>query len=115
MTRLNLITMASLAWAPAPPEGLDIEGAVSADTHLKWRAAPGAASYRVFWRETTAPRWNHSRAVPDGTEALLKGVVVDDWLFGVASVSAEGFASPVEFPGPAGSFVSAGPEAAAAH
>jgi len=110
VTRLNAITMASLAWAPPPPEGLAIEGAVGVDTGLKWQASPGAAAYRVYWRDTTAPRWEHSRPVGDATSTVLKGIIVDDWLFGVASVSAEGFVSPVEFPGPAGSFISPAPE-----
>jgi hypothetical protein len=102
--------MASLASAPPPPEGLAIDGAVGSDTGLKWQAAPGAAAYRVYWRDTTAPRWQHSRPVSDGTSTLLKGIVVDDWFFGVASVSADGYVSPVEYPGPAGSFTSPAPE-----
>ena len=40
-------------------------------------------------------------------------MVVDDAFFGVSAVSADGFESPVEFPGPAGSFVSAPAPAAA--
>jgi len=110
VTRLNAITMASLAWAPPPPEGVAIDGAVGVDTGLKWQAAPGAAAYRVCWRDTIAPRWEHSRLVPEGTATRLKGIIVDDWLFGVASVSADGFVSPVEFPGAAGSFTSPAPE-----
>jgi Peptidase family M28 len=109
VTRLNAITMASLAWAPPPPQGFAIAGAVGSDTGLKWQAAPGAAAYRVYWRDTTAPRWEHSRPVADGTAVTLKDIIVDDWFFGVASVSADGFVSPVEFPGPAGSFVSEPP------
>ena len=109
VTRLNAITMASLAWAPPPPDGLAIDGAVGSDTGLKWKASPGAAAYRVYWRDTTAPRWEHSRPVGDATQAVLKDIIVDDWNFGVASVSADGFVSPVEFPGPAGSFVSEPP------
>jgi hypothetical protein len=31
-------------------------------------------------------------------------VVVDDWFFGVSAVSADGYESPVVFPGDAGSF-----------
>jgi len=112
VTRLNAITMASLAWAPAPPEDVAIDGAVGSDTGLKWTASPGAASYRVYWRDTTAPRWEHSRPVAEGTHVLLKDIIVDDWNFGVAAVSADGFVSPVEFPGPAGSFTSPPPEKA---
>jgi hypothetical protein len=44
---------------------------------------------------------------------VLKDVVIDDWFFGVSSVSADGWESPVVFPGPAGSFESSAPAAAA--
>jgi hypothetical protein len=112
VARLNAVTMASLASAPPPPEGVAIDGAVGSDTTLHWQAAPGAVAYRVFWRDSTAPRWRYSRPVPDGTSVTLKGIVVDDWSFGVASVSADGWVSPVEYPGPAGSFTSPPPAAA---
>ena len=68
-------------------------------------AQPGAAGYRVWWRSTTAPQWQHSRRVPaDTTRLTLKNVVIDDWFFGVSSISAEGDESPVVFPGDAGAF-----------
>jgi len=107
VARLNALTMAALATAPAPPGEVKIEGAVSMDTTVSWRAVPGAASYRVWWRDTTAPRWSESRTVSDATTLVLKDVNIDDWFFGVASVSADGYESPVEFPGPAGAFVPA--------
>ncbi|MDP3401257.1 MAG: peptidase M28, partial [Brevundimonas sp.] len=105
-TRLNVITMASLAWAPAPPTGVVVEGAVLPDTTLRWQAVPGAAGYRVWWRSTTAPQWTHSRWIAggDATSAVLEGVVIDDWFFGVSAVSEDGFESPVTFPGPAGDY-----------
>jgi hypothetical protein len=34
---------------------------------------------------------------------VLKGVNIDDWFFGVSAVSADGWESPVVFPGFAGS------------
>lgn len=105
VTRLNIAAMAALAKAPAPPEEVKVEGAVSPDTKVSWRASPGAARYRVWWRSTTAPQWEHSRVTTD-TTATLKGVVIDDWFFGVSSIAADGSESPVVFPGPAGSFVS---------
>ncbi|NKF23125.1 M28 family metallopeptidase [Solimonas marina] len=105
VTRLNAITMAQMAWAPAPPSGIDIAGAVSDDTTVKWTAVPGAAAYRVWWRDTTAPQWQYHRdAGADDTQLVLKHVVIDDYFFGVSSVSPEGYASPVVFPGVAGSF-----------
>ena len=105
VTRLNVLAMASMAAAPAPPSGVAIEGAVSTDTTIKWEPVAGAAGYRVWWRDTTAPAWQHSRDVGDATQATLKNIVVDDSFFGVSSLSADGYASPVVFTGDAGSFV----------
>jgi hypothetical protein len=106
VTRLNVMSLASLANAPAPPKGVTIEGAVTPHTTVKWQAVPGAAGYRVWWRGTTEPQWRFSRAVAGGeaTQLLLSNVVIDDWFFGVSAVSAEGYESPVVFPGDAGAF-----------
>ena len=104
VTRLNVLTMASMANAPAPPLGVEIDGGVTTDTTLQWQSAPGAAGYRVWWRDTTAPQWQQSRYVGNVTTATLKNVVVDDAFFGVSAVSAEGYASPIVFPGDAGRF-----------
>jgi hypothetical protein len=109
VARLNAIAMAALAMAPAPPAQVKTEGAVSMDTTVSWTAVPGAAGYRVWWRDTMAPLWSESRSVADVTSLVLKDVNIDDWFFGVSSVSADGYESPVEFPGPAGAF-SAAPE-----
>ena len=108
VARLNVVAMAALANAPASPLGVTIEGAVRPDTTVKWRAVPGAAGYRVWWRSTTAPQWTHSRWAGSATELVLPGIVIDDWFFGVSAVSEDGYESPVVFPGPAGSFVSVG-------
>ena len=108
VARLNIVAMAALANAPASPLGVTIEGAVRPDTTVKWRAVPGAAGYRVWWRSTTAPQWTHSRWAGPATELVLPGIVIDDFFFGVSAVSDDGYESPVVFPGPAGSFVSVG-------
>ncbi|MEP6941067.1 MAG: M28 family metallopeptidase, partial [Rudaea sp.] len=110
VARLNALTLASLATAPAPPTGVDIEGAVSTDTTIHWQPVAGAVGYRVWWRDTTAPQWQYSRWVGDATKATLKDTVVDDSFFGVSAVSADGFASPVVFAGAAGSFTSGVPD-----
>jgi Zn-dependent M28 family amino/carboxypeptidase len=113
VARLNVVSMAALANAPASPLGVTIEGAVRPDTTVKWQAVPGAAGYRVWWRSTTAPQWTHSRWAGSATEMVLPGIVIDDWFFGVSAVSDDGYESPVVFPGPAGSFVSVGDPAPA--
>ena len=104
VTRLDAISLAALASAPAPPVEVKIEGAVSPDTKVSWIRSPGAAGYSVWWRDTTSPRWQQSRSAGNEASLTLKGVVIDDWFFGVSAVSADGWESPVEFPGPAGAF-----------
>ena len=104
VARLNALALASLAAAPAPPGDVDIDGAVSTDTTIHWQPVAGAAGYRVWWRDTTAPQWQQSRWVGDANKVTLKNIVVDDAFFGVSAVSAEGYASPVVFAGEAGSF-----------
>jgi hypothetical protein len=111
VARLNILTLAALADAPPPPNEVKIKGAVTADTTLTWSPAPGAASYRVWWRETTAPSWAESRDAGAAATLTLKNINIDDYFYGVSAVSADGYASPVEFPGAAGAFF---PGAAAA-
>jgi Zn-dependent M28 family amino/carboxypeptidase len=108
VTRLNAVSMAAMAQAPAPPSGVVIEGAVTPHTTLRWKAVAGAAAYRVWWRDTTDAQWTHSRlveAAPGSAQrATLHDITVDDWFFGVSAVGADGHESPVVFPGDAGSF-----------
>jgi Zn-dependent M28 family amino/carboxypeptidase len=104
VTRLNAVTMAALASAPKPPVGVEIAGAVSADTTVKWTPSPDAAAYRVWWRSTTEPQWRYSRVVGTSGEAKLTGVNIDDWFFGVSAIGRDGYESPVVFPGAAGTF-----------
>jgi Zn-dependent M28 family amino/carboxypeptidase len=106
VTTTNAIAAASMASAPPPPAHVKIAGAVTADTTLTWKAAPGlpAAGYRVHWRDTTEAVWTHSRDAGTAESLTLANVAIDDFAFGVASVSADGFESPVVFPGAAGAF-----------
>ena len=109
VTRVNVMALAALASAPPSPADVKTQGAVSDDTTVNWTAAPGAAAYRVYWRETSAPLWQHHQDAGAATTLKLAHVNIDDWFFGVSSVSAEGWESPVEFPGPVGAFVRPAP------
>lgn len=104
VTRLDAITMASLAMAPPPPSDLSVKGALAYNTTLKWQPAPGASSYNAWWRETTAPQWQHMQSADSARSVVLKNIILDDDFFGVSAVSEDGWESPVEFPGFAGSF-----------
>jgi Zn-dependent M28 family amino/carboxypeptidase len=106
VTRLNAVTMAALASAPPPPEGVKTERADQVGTKVSWDPAVGAAGYRVWRRATTAPQWQSQRWAGPAASYVLDGVSIDDWFFGVSAVSADGYASPVVFPGAAGAFIS---------
>lgn len=101
LTAVNAITMAGLAAAPPPPENVMIGGAVSPSTQLRWDAVedPDVLGYKVYWRDTTAPQWQYSRFVgKDKTEAVLEHIVIDNYLFGVATVGKDGNESLVIYP-----------------
>lgn len=106
LTSLNAVTMASMAWAPAPPKQVKIEGAVKADTTLSWQSSDddNIAGYRIYWRYTSEPQWQFSQDVGNVSKATLKNVVIDNYYFGVAAISKDGIESPVVFPGDVGSF-----------
>lgn len=109
LTGLNAASLAGMAWAPPPPANVEIEGAVSPDTTLRWKKPMGKqaknlAGYRIYWRLTTEPQWTNSIYVGNVNEYTLKNVVIDNYFFGVAAVAEDGFESPAVFPGAAGSF-----------
>jgi hypothetical protein len=102
LTAVNAAVLASLAWAPPEPENVRIGGAVAPSTTLAWDPVedPDLAGYKIYWRDTTAPQWQHSRFVgPEVTEYTLENLVIDNYLFGVAAVGTDGHESLVVFPG----------------
>ena len=124
VTQLNVAALAALARAPMPPAPT-VEGAVSTDTNVRWNAVPGATGYVVRWRRTDSNQWQHSRRFQTAVVncapvdddacllttdesrsfgAILDGVRVDDWVFGVSSIAADGSESPVASAVPGGAF-----------
>jgi len=65
---------------------------------LEWDKVEGAKGYKIYWRDTTSPTWDHSRYVGDVSRFLLEGIVVDNFFFGVAAVGKDGHESVVVFP-----------------
>ena len=98
--RVNAAAAATLALAPAPPSVLNdrnqpmITRAPSGyDANLRWTASPGAAAYRIFWREAWGPDWQHELLVGNVTNLVLPNVQIDDYVFGVAAIDAHGHES----------------------
>ncbi len=98
LTAVNAITMASLAWAPPSPKTVGIGGIVEPSARLQWDKVNGAKGYKIYWRDTTSPTWDHSRYVGDVNEFTLERIVIDNFFFGVASVNEDGHESVVVFP-----------------
>ncbi|WP_431158616.1 M28 family peptidase [Winogradskyella poriferorum] len=98
LTAVNAITMASLASAPPSPTKVAIGGIVEASVKLEWNKVEGAKGYKIYWRDTTSPHWEYSRYVEDATQFTLDGIVIDNFLFGVSAVGANGHESVVVFP-----------------
>lgn len=98
LTAVNAINLASVAWAPSSPKNVRIGGIVRPAAKLKWDAVEGAKGYKVYFRDTTSPTWDHFIYVEGKTEHELEGIVIDNFFFGVASVGANGHESIVSFP-----------------
>ncbi|MDG1729190.1 MAG: M28 family metallopeptidase [Algibacter sp.] len=98
LTAVNAINLASLASSPPAPKSVSIGGIVEPSVKFKWNKVDGAKGYKIYWRETTSPTWDHSRYVGDVSEFLLDGIVIDNYFFGIASVGENGFESVVVFP-----------------
>ncbi|QAY75216.1 M28 family peptidase [Sphingosinicella sp. BN140058] len=123
VVQLNVAALAALASAPPPPAPV-AEGGVSTNTTLTWEPVKGADAYVIRWRATDEANWSRSLrvdpkngldlvvgtnedkgpAVPARLRAVLKGVRVDDFVFGVSSLTADGHESPVASAVPGGAF-----------
>jgi hypothetical protein len=123
VVQLNVAALAALASAPPPPAPV-AEGAVSTDTTIMWEPVKGAEAYVIRWRPTDEANWTDSLRLKDfivvtgckhpcseaskkmlgKVVATLPGVRVDDFVFGVSSVSADGYESPVASAVPGGAF-----------
>lgn len=102
LTAVNALSLASLAAAPPAPTNVKIGGAVKPATFLQWDPVNDAnlAGYKVYFRETTSPTWDHHYLVqPDQQDFTLDGIVVDNYFFGVAAIGKDGNESLVVFPG----------------
>ena len=100
LTAVNAINLAALAWAPPAVKELSIGGVVEASARFKWSTTEddNIAGYKIYWRDTTSPTWDHSRFVSNVSEATLEGIVIDNFFFGISTVGKNGIESPVVFP-----------------
>lgn len=98
LTAVNAINLASIAAAPPSPKNVGIGGIVEASAKLQWDKVDGAKAYKIYWRNTTSPTWDHFKYVENTTEFTLDGIVLDNYFFGVSAVGKNGHESIVSFP-----------------
>jgi hypothetical protein len=102
VARLNAATLAELASAPAPPANVRLlTKELENDSTLQWEPSPGglATGYEVLWRDTTAPDWQHVKAVGNVTKATLP-LSKDNVIFAVRALDAKGHRSLAIVPQP---------------
>ena len=100
--RVNAAAAAALALAPPAPVVVTEKGQPTInrapsgyDAHLQWKASSGASGYRIFWREAWGADWQNEMLVGNVTETTLPNTLIDDLVFGVAAVDANGHESLV--------------------
>jgi len=106
VARVNAMTVASLAGAPATPAnararrqgraGVDTAGATARAPSsggqawtLSWDASPDAVGYELLIRRTTSPTWEELVPLGNVTRCTLKRQLDDEWA-GVRAVGANG-------------------------
>ena len=100
ITAVNAINLASLGWSSPEPKNVRIGGIVEPSTKLKWDISKdnNIIGYKIYWRKTTSPFWENSKLVGKVNNYKLNGIVIDNYLFGVSSISEKGYESVVVFP-----------------
>lgn len=95
--RVNAAALASLALAPPAPAVTNEKGVPlisrdpsGYDAALRWAASPGAAAYRIYWRDGWSNDWQRQQIVGNVTQFVLPNVSIDDFVFGVAAIGADG-------------------------
>jgi hypothetical protein len=102
VARVNAAALASLALAPAAPQGVKVLTAkLDNRTELTWQpnTEPDLAGYRVVWRETTAANWQGAKFVGNVT-SYTSELSKDNVFFGVQAVDRDGNVSPATYPLP---------------
>lgn len=100
--RVNAAGVATLALAPPAPKVTTDRGGnmlsrdpSGYDATMRWNASPGAVAYRIYWRDTWTNDWEHSQTIGNVTQFTLKNLNIDDFVFGVSAISADGQESMV--------------------
>ena len=100
LTSVNIINLVLIGSSPPPPKNLAIGGIVEPSVKFKWdkNNDKNIKGYKIYWRETSSPHWQFSRYVGNINKYTLNGIIIDNYLFSLTSVSNSGYESIFEFP-----------------
>jgi hypothetical protein len=92
MCKALAASIASLGYAPPPPQEVTLAGAVSPDAKLRWKlpqdgAVAGVVLYR---RPAETVVWDPPLLLGKVSEVTLPSTTTDDWFYAVATVDAAG-------------------------
>ena len=92
LCRALAASVASLAFAPAPPAAVKLGGAVSPDTRLRWTLPPDPriANVVLYRRRADSVVWQHAQLVGKVDHLVLQNVIPDDEFFAVGTVDEAG-------------------------
>lgn len=99
VTRMNAVVLAELAHAPASPRNVRIDPSESGVV-LRWTPSgeTNVAGYRVVWRDSVAPFWEHSLDLPlNAASTTLPHLSRDTTIFGLEAFDSAGHVSPATF------------------
>jgi hypothetical protein len=103
VARVNAATLASLALGPSAPKDVEVMTLfLEHNTTLRWKAnpEPDVAGYRIVWRDTSAPFWQHAHDAGNVTHHTLVDISKDNFVFGVQAYDRDGNLSVTTYPRP---------------
>ena len=103
VARVNAAALASLALGPSAPREVLMENLfLENNTTFRWNAnpEPDVIGYRVVWRESTAPFWQHREDFGNVSRATVIGVSKDNVVFGLQAIDKHGNVSVATYPKP---------------
>lgn len=101
ITRALLAGFMHLSHAPAPPFGVGIGGNGTANTILRWQLPEDSriVGLVLYRRRSDSIHWQRTRAIPVSRELVLQNVMLDNYVFALATVDANGNESVPVYPG----------------
>jgi len=100
ITKTLLATFMHLGKAPAPPIEVSIGGSGTPNTRLRWKLPedPRIKGLTLYTRRGDSINWQKARTLPVSTELTIPNLMMDNYVFAVATVDERGNESLPVYP-----------------